>query len=247
MALNPGKSPVPSSGLTWSRGDGAAAAGPGMGRVSDGSPGQPGPAGFKVTCKAQSGHMPSLPHGWRPLGLLFSSPELQTPGKGTVVLPTLMPAAQLAGDSAPAPKHSLPHTHWHQFEGHPAPGKIQFVCQDLWESRLGLQYRVGEGLPGHPPHLSSQRNTQGCSWYPSIAQGTSTPALDVGMRWPFPSLPVWAGMPRQPSGRAAGTLWAGGSRESPEEEGGCSASTEGGKLRQGRAGMGPHPWCSKGT
>lgn len=110
MALRPGKSPVPSSGLAWGRGDGAAAVGPGTGRVSDGSPGQPGPAGFKVTCKAQSGRMPSLPHGWRHLGLLFTSPELQTPGKGSVVLPTPMAAAQLAGDGAPAPTHALPHT-----------------------------------------------------------------------------------------------------------------------------------------
>lgn len=110
MALRPGKSPVPSSGLTWGRGDGAAAVGPGMGRVSDGSPGQPGPAGFKVTCKAQSGHMPSLPHRWRHLGLLFTSPDLQTPGKGSVVLPTLMAAAQLAGDGGSAPTHALPHT-----------------------------------------------------------------------------------------------------------------------------------------
>lgn len=108
MAGRPGKSPVPSSCLAWGRGDGAAPAGPGTGRVSGGSPSQ-GPAGFKVTCKAQGGLMPSLPHGWRHLGLLLTCPDLQTPGKGTMALPTPVAAAQLAGDSAPAPTHALPH------------------------------------------------------------------------------------------------------------------------------------------
>lgn len=50
------------------------------------------------------------------------------------------------------------------------------------QAEAPVQSWLGEGLPGHPPHLSSQGNTQGCSWYPSTAQGTSTQPLGVGMR-----------------------------------------------------------------
>lgn len=58
MVGRAGKSPVPSSHPAWGRGDGAAAAGPGMGRESGGSSGQ-GPAGFKVPCKAQGAPCPT--------------------------------------------------------------------------------------------------------------------------------------------------------------------------------------------
>lgn len=127
MTLRPGKTPLLSSCPAWGRGDGAAAAGPGMGRVSEGSPGWPGPAEFRVTCKAQSEHMPSLPHGmeasWAPLHL----PRPANPWEGEHGSPTLMAAAQLAGDSALQPPTPFI-TQWCQLEGHPAPGcKIPFL------------------------------------------------------------------------------------------------------------------------
>lgn len=181
MALRPGKSPVPSSYHAWGRGDGAAAVG--MGKVAEGFPGQPGPAGFKVTCKAQVTYAllaPRMETSWDPPHL----PRAADPWEGPMALPTPMAAAQLAGDSAlHTPTPSL--THWGQLEATLLQaGRLNFCLP----APLGEQAEAPaesclcEALPGHPAHLSSQGNTQGCSWYPSIAQGASTQPLDTAMR-----------------------------------------------------------------
>lgn len=94
-ALRSGKIPVPGSGLAWGTGEGAAAAGPGMDRVSGGSP---GPA------RASRAQGELQITEWAPW---METPwgELQSPGKGIQVVPSS------AGRGwCPAPTHPLPHT-----------------------------------------------------------------------------------------------------------------------------------------
>lgn len=123
---------LPSSpGLPWGGGEGAAAAIPGAGRVTDGSPGQPGPAGFKVTCEAKEvGSCPSLPRGGEtpqaPLHRLLAPPRTcRPPGKGTACFyPLRQQQLSRKGTVLPTPTHAPPrtpaprHGHGYRLEGH---------------------------------------------------------------------------------------------------------------------------------
>lgn len=172
-ALAPGKSPALVPWPAPGRGDGAAAATPGAGRVTDGSPGWPGPAGFKVTREAKDvGLRPSLP-GWEtpraPLHRLLTPPQTCGPPqegdrpRGSPLSDSSSLAERGRCSLHPPPRTPAPQRgHGYQLEGHLCCRRrswwVRFLasdgCGDRRERRLGLW----RGVCQHTP--SSQRNTQ---------------------------------------------------------------------------------------
>lgn len=188
-ALAPGKSPVLVHWLPRGGGEGAAAAIPGAGRATDGSPGwlRPGwlrPAGFKVTCGAEEADScPSSPRGWEtpraPLHCLLAPPRTRRPrGRGQCRSPRA--AARQKGDGA---LRTQPLAHQHRgagvgagSRGTSAPGEGPGGVGSSLAMAAGITRSLGSSmeLARHGLASTTQRTqaprepSGGCSGYPSI-------------------------------------------------------------------------------
>lgn len=260
-ALAPGKSPALVPWPAPGRGDGAAAATPGAGRVTDGSPGQPGPAGFKVTCEAKDvGLRPSLPRSWEtpraPLHRLLTPPRTCGPPREGD-RPRVSPLSD-SSSSAERGRCSLhprtpPVAHQHHGAGMGTSSRGTSAAGG-GPGGFGSWPVMAAGTAGSAGSGSGEGLAErGFASTPRVPRGILSGMLSVPQHRPgyqpprrrdevFLPIPACLGRddPRQPGGRAAGPSWAGGGRGDP-----WKSSAAGGKLRQRRARMRPHTWCQR--